>query len=171
MKGDQMGILAASPTQRELPLSNQTRFSLGLPRLRHAKTDLHRTHTNGSDCERPGRGESETSVSQKSCSLEHVRNVLLSWVILGPPARLPAGFSVECQSLEQHSAMCVCSGVHESVPEQFLTQENDMLRKHMAACLVASALALVPAMAQTTGAGSGAGAGSAPGGGAGSTAG
>src|SRR3954463_4618409 len=62
-------------------------------------------------------------------------------------------------------------GVHESVPEQFLTQENDMLRKHMAACLVASALALVPAMAQTTGAGSGAGAGSAAGGGAGSTAG
>src|SRR4051794_2690782 len=28
MKGDQMGILAAYPTQRELPLSNQTRFSL-----------------------------------------------------------------------------------------------------------------------------------------------
>ena len=27
MKGDQMGILAAYPTQRELPLSNQTRFS------------------------------------------------------------------------------------------------------------------------------------------------
>src|SRR3954453_10491083 len=27
MKGDQMGILAADPTQRELPLSNQTRFS------------------------------------------------------------------------------------------------------------------------------------------------
>src|SRR4051812_32432839 len=26
MKGDQMGILAAYPTQRELPLSNQTRF-------------------------------------------------------------------------------------------------------------------------------------------------
>src|SRR3954468_13408855 len=29
MKGDQMGILAAYPTQRELPLSNQTRFSSG----------------------------------------------------------------------------------------------------------------------------------------------
>src|SRR4051794_30328948 len=28
MKGDQMGILAAYPTQRELPLSNQTRFNL-----------------------------------------------------------------------------------------------------------------------------------------------
>src|SRR4051794_23733780 len=27
MKGDQMGILAASPTQRERPLSNQTRFN------------------------------------------------------------------------------------------------------------------------------------------------
>src|SRR3954462_3095695 len=27
MKGDQMGILAAYPTQRELPLSNQTRFN------------------------------------------------------------------------------------------------------------------------------------------------
>src|SRR3954451_18067653 len=27
MKSDQMGILAAYPTQRELPLSNQTRFS------------------------------------------------------------------------------------------------------------------------------------------------
>src|SRR3954468_16330223 len=27
MKGDQMGILAADPTQRELPLSNQTRFN------------------------------------------------------------------------------------------------------------------------------------------------
>src|SRR5215211_4513451 len=27
MKGDHMGIRAASPTQRELPLSNQTRFS------------------------------------------------------------------------------------------------------------------------------------------------
>jgi hypothetical protein len=26
MKGDQMGILAAYPTQRELPLSNQTPF-------------------------------------------------------------------------------------------------------------------------------------------------
>src|SRR3954447_11193892 len=26
MKGDQMGILVAYPTQRELPLSNQTRF-------------------------------------------------------------------------------------------------------------------------------------------------
>src|SRR3954465_3398143 len=30
MKGDQMGILAAYPTQRELPLSNQTRFSSSL---------------------------------------------------------------------------------------------------------------------------------------------
>src|SRR3954463_4844773 len=30
MKGDQMGILAAYPTQRELPLSNQTRFNLWL---------------------------------------------------------------------------------------------------------------------------------------------
>src|SRR4051812_15054436 len=28
MKGDQMGILAAYPTQRELPLSNQTRFNV-----------------------------------------------------------------------------------------------------------------------------------------------
>src|SRR3954465_4771317 len=28
MKGDQMGILAAYPTQRELPLSNQTRFRM-----------------------------------------------------------------------------------------------------------------------------------------------
>src|SRR3954449_7303373 len=28
MKGDQMGILAAYPTQRQLPLSNQTRFSI-----------------------------------------------------------------------------------------------------------------------------------------------
>src|SRR3954452_24964582 len=40
MKGDQMGILAAYPTQRELPLSNQTRFScvtsqiLDVPRVR-----------------------------------------------------------------------------------------------------------------------------------------
>src|SRR4051812_15420642 len=48
-----------------------------------------------------------------------------------------------------------------------------MLKKHMAACLVASALAVVPAMGQTTGAGSGAGgsAGSAAGGVAGGTAG
>src|SRR4051812_6154869 len=68
--------------------------------------------------------------------------------------------------------MCVCPGVHESVPEQFLTQENDMLRKHMAACLVASALAVVPAMAQTAGSGSGAGGsagGTAGGGGAGTS--
>jgi hypothetical protein len=28
MKGDQMGIRAAYPTPRELPLSNRTRFSL-----------------------------------------------------------------------------------------------------------------------------------------------
>src|SRR3954454_7932058 len=32
MKGDQMGILAADPTQRELPLSNQTRFKSLLSR-------------------------------------------------------------------------------------------------------------------------------------------
>src|SRR3954466_14349334 len=33
MKGDQMGILAAYPTQRELPLSNQTRFRFTVPLL------------------------------------------------------------------------------------------------------------------------------------------
>src|SRR3954449_7272166 len=34
MKGDQMGILAGYPTQRELPLSNQTRFKMGERALR-----------------------------------------------------------------------------------------------------------------------------------------
>src|SRR6187551_887930 len=34
MKGDQMGILAAYPTQRELPLSNQTRFKIASGELR-----------------------------------------------------------------------------------------------------------------------------------------
>ena len=41
MKSDQMGILAAYPTQRELPLSNQTRFSLFIiyPRPKLAGND------------------------------------------------------------------------------------------------------------------------------------
>src|SRR3954471_4752313 len=34
MKGDQMGILAAYPTQRERPLSNQARFKMGERSLR-----------------------------------------------------------------------------------------------------------------------------------------
>src|SRR3954453_23060570 len=69
--------------------------------------------------------------------------------------------------------MCIWIGVCESAFRQSLTQENDMLRKHMAACFAASALAVVPAVAKTTGPGSGAGgsAGSAAGGSAGGTAG
>jgi sporulation protein YlmC with PRC-barrel domain len=84
----------------------------------------------------------------------------------------PAGFSVYAAVSNEHLAMCVWIGVRESAFRQSLTQENDMLRKHMAACLVASALALVPAMAQTTGSGSGAGGsagGTAGGGGAGTS--
>src|SRR4051812_20286986 len=49
MKGDQMGILAAYPTQRELPLSNQARFKtastnrrLSLPPLRPGSPGLPR---------------------------------------------------------------------------------------------------------------------------------
>src|SRR3954454_9717559 len=41
MKSDQMGILAAYPTQRELPLSNQTRFSFFGHRIGIA--DAHHT--------------------------------------------------------------------------------------------------------------------------------